>query len=816
MLRVRYLPFGCVVLVMLTSLAGAQSAPTQAGGADLEAPQPQPAPKYTDAWDVLPANFEAQNHLGLPLLKHLAADQKQFWIDGGTKWNAKKAKQFAPFAGFTAALIASDSWLSKQVPTGEIKRSQTVSNYGVYSLIGAGGGAFLWGALTNNDHLREAGFLSGETAVDSTLITYAFKGLSQRPRPNHGDGSGQFFQGGASFPSEHAAIAWSVASVMAHEYPGPLTKLLAYGLASAVTVTRVTGKEHFPSDVVVGSALGWYMGRHVYNAHHNSELGGAPWGTVHWKSESERPRVENMGSPSVPLDSWIYPALERLAALGYVSSGYLGQRPWTRMQCAQMLDEARDQLTLDTGVPQRDGNLYSALMQEFSPELGRIGGAYNVGLRVDSLYTRVTGISGAPLRDSFNFGQTIVNDYGRPYSEGFNTYDGATVEGEAGPLFFSAQAEYQHAPSTPSYPSSTLQAIAGANFTGVLPNGTAATSRFQLLTATAGVTWHNTQFSFGNQSLWLGVGESGALLMSNNAEPIPMLRIQSVTPYRIPLLSSILGPVSAEFFVGQLSGHHWEVNSPNVVGPNIAPQPFIHGEKLSFKPTRNLELGMGVTAMFAGPGLPFTWSNFLRTYYVHSPNAATNPGKRTSEFDIGYRLHNFITLYLDSMVVDEFSPIGSSRPTLNPGIYLPRLPKLPHLELRAEGFKEPLTTEFSPGFVYFDARRYLDGYTNDGLLMGSWIGRAGRGGQGWLTYWFSPRSKLQFSYRHQEVSKDFIGGGRLVDYSLAGQTMLRKDLELSGSMQYEQWHFPDLAAGRHSNLTTSVQLTFLPHWKLSR
>ena len=168
----------------------------------------------------------------------------------------------------------------------------------------------------------------------------------------------------------------------------------------------------------------------------------------------------------------------------------------------------------------------------------------------------------------------------------------------------------------------------------------------------------------------------------------PMFKIDSVSPFEIPLLSKLIGPVRTQFFIGQLSGQHWEycaaascsalVNWQGVVGPNIDPHPFIHGEKISFKPTPNLELGMGVTAMFGGPCLPVTWHNFISTYYVHSANPANNPGKRSSAFDFTYRvpgLRDWLTVYGDSLVVDEISPIGSSRPTLNFGVYLPKIPK---------------------------------------------------------------------------------------------------------------------------------------------
>jgi hypothetical protein len=256
---------------------------------------------------------------------------------------------------------------------------------------------------------------------------------------------------------------------------------------------------------------------------------------------------------------------------------------------------------------------------------------------------------------------------------------------------------------------------------------------------------------------------------------------------------------------------------PTVVGPNIVPQPFIQGGKISFQPTANFEFGMGYTAMFGGPGLPVTFANFFRTFYIHSPTAANNPGKRISEADFSYRipgLRNWLTFYFDSLVTDEISPIGSTRADVNPGIYMPHLPKIPKLELRAEGFNVSRTNEFSPGFVYADNRRFLDGYTNDGVLMGSWIGWAGRGGQGWLTYWLSPRNKVQLGYRLQGVSPNFIQGGRLVDYSAQSEFMLGHDLSVSGLFQYEEWRFPVLSPSRQSDVTASMQLTFYPHWRI--
>ena len=767
---------------------------------------------------------DPDNRLIIPFVKHLATDQQTFWT-APAHFRVSDLKWAVPFVGATAAFMAGDSWISKQIPLGKVQTSKTFSDYGAYSLIAAGGGAFVLGHLTGDDHMSEAGLLSGEAAINSTAVAYLFKNATQRPRPYQANGSGTFFQGGSSFPSEHAAIAWSIASVMAHEYPGTLTKILAYGLATGISATRVTGQQHFSSDVIIGSALGWYFGRQVYRAHHDADLGGDSWGDLLPESSGDKERnPANMGSPYVPLDSWVYPGLERLIALGYIKSGFLGIRPWTRLECARMLEEAEQNIADQDDMSSVATRIYSDLAQEFSPETGRLNGAANLGASLDSVYARATNISGPPLRDGYHFGQTIINDYGRPYGEGVNAIGGVIAHAEAGPFAFFVRGEYQHAPAVGSDALPVLQAIANADFTSPVADTRGEINRLDLVEGTASFTWRNTQLSFGKQSQWLGPGESGSLLMSNNAEPVLMLKLDNVSPYRIPLLSNLLGPVRVEYFLGQLAGHQFELNGNQLLGPGgISPQPFLDGAKFSFKPTTNLEMGMGFTAQFAGPGLPFTFGNFIRTFYVHTQNTSTttgnNPAKRITNADFSYRvpgLRDWLTIYGDFLTVDEISPIGSTRATVNPGIYISQFPKLHNLEFRAEGIHEPLTNEFAPGFVYYGVRRYRSGYTNDGNLMGSWIGRAGRGAQGWLTYSFSARSRLQFGYRLQEVSRQFLEGGRSEDFSVAADVAISNNVALQGFVQEERWSFPLLAPAQQSDFSAGFQLTFYPRLQLSK
>jgi len=777
-------------------------------------------------FDLQPGE-DPQNRLISPFVKHLVSDQKEFWTFPA-RLQVKDLRWIAPSAGVIGAFIASDSWWSKQVSASHVGTSKTFSDYGTYSLIGLGGASFLFGQMMHNDHMSETGLLAGEATIDSTAVAYLFKELTQRQRPLQDHGNGTFFAGGSSFPSEHSAIAWSVASIVAHEYPGWLTEAGAYGLASAITMTRVTAKQHFPSDVIVGSLLGWYFGREVYRAHHDPEEGGTAWGNALDESHAEHPRnPENMGSPYVPLDSWVYPAIDRLIALGFVHSDMVGMRPWTRMQFARLLDDAGTELQSDDReMSSSEQKLFSALSGYFQNERARLDGASNVGLKVDSVYTRSTGIFGQPLRDGFHLAQTIVNDYGRPYAEGFNNVTGVESEAEGGPFYVAFQAEYQHAPVMPSYPASALSLEASADEVPAISNYSPGVNRFRLLDSSAGFTFNNFQVSVGKQSLWLGPGYGGPFLFSNNAEPIPMVRLDQVAPVYVPGLSRLLGPMRAEFALGRMDGAHWINSDGTFYGPGINNQPFIHIDKVSFQPTKNFEFGMGISAVFGGPGSPVTWGNFFLTY---SPRCAigTCPivlfnkdyGDRSSAADFSYRLphlRDWATLYVDSLVTDEISPIGSSRPAIRAGLYLPKLPKLSKLDLRAESvYTDAPNTVFIGN--YYDNGRYRSGYTNYGQIMGSWIGRAGKGGQAWATYWLSPRNTLQFQYRRQVMSKDFIsGGGGLNDFGLQVTMQPNSDFSLQGLIQYETWNFPVLAPIPKTNVTASLQLTFYPKWSINK
>ncbi len=291
-------------------------------------------------------------------------DQKRIWTSP-SHIRLSDANWLVPLGGITAGLFVTDREYSASIsqnPT-TVKHYKTVSNYGIAGLIGGGAGLYLLSFPTHNERWRETGFLAGEAALNSLVTVEALKYSLGRERPYQGNGSGSFFNGGTSFPSEHAASAWSIAGVIAHEYPGKLPSLLAYGAASAISLSRVQGRQHFPSDVLVGSVLGYLISQNVYRHRHNVEIGGAAWESPQEFVNDDKVRTASfMGSPYVPLDSWIYPALERLAALGYVKTDSLGLRPWTRLECTRLLGEAAELLP-ETDAPSEVQQLFSTLSE---------------------------------------------------------------------------------------------------------------------------------------------------------------------------------------------------------------------------------------------------------------------------------------------------------------------------------------------------------------------------------------------------------------------------------------------------------------------
>jgi membrane-associated phospholipid phosphatase len=790
-----------------------RSAAAKESNSRAETKETTPPKKIVSDPDEEPFERSQRGFKGLG--KRFLVDQEQIWTSPA-KIRFSDAQWLVPLSGITAGLFVTDADYSRQLshnPT-TIGNYSTASNVGIGALVGGAGGMWLLGQIKHNEHWSETGFLSGEAALNSLVAVESFKYSLQRERPYQGNGSGPFFQsGGTSFPSEHAAAAWSVAGVIAHEYPSPFMKVMAYGLASVVSFSRVRARQHFPSDVLVGSVIGNLVAQDIYSRHHDPALGGGEWRSIgEFVRGDGNLSPANQGSPYVPLDSWVYAAFDRLIATGYANSAMLGQRPWTRLECVRLLNESSEVLAArgEGGTTER---LVDELRAEFRDQFESPGGGDNVHGRVESIYTRFTGISGSPLTDPYHFGETLINDFGRPYQEGFNNVTGFSGWATAGRWVFYARGEYQHSPGGPAYSEAVRNFIAAADENPVLPGSPIAEqNQLRALDVYAGLSLSNWQVSYGQESMSWGPGRMGSLLFSDDAAPIRMFRINRVSPFQLPWLFRRLGPVRMDAYFGNLAGH------------NFPPNAFFHGEKISFKPTPNLELGFSRTVVLGGVGRPLTphaiWISYVSTSSPFVETAQNDPGKQTGGFDFSYRvpyLRNWLTLYCDSLSDDDPSPLAAPRRAgINPGIYLPQLPGLRNLDLRVEAAYTDITMEGQiPGkFIYWDGF-YHDSYTNKGHLLGNWVGRDGKGYQAWSRYSLSARNFVEVGYRHGQVSPQFVpGGGTINDGSIRADFLIHRQWSVSASVQYEQWRFPILATGPQTNVTSSVAVTFLPiSWK---
>jgi len=212
-------------------------------------------------------------HIGA-LAHKLAAN---IWLDQRTIWTSPfhmRKAEAGKWIGFTALITGAvltdrrTAHIFRNSPS-QVSWGDHVSNIGAaYTVLPVFAGFYAAGVFANNEKARETGILSGEAILDSLIVVEGLKLAAGRNRPNAPSKPGDFFQGGASFPSGHSAETWALASVIAHEYANrKWVPWVAYGLATTVAAARITAQKHYTSDVIAGSAMGFFIGRFVVNTH---------------------------------------------------------------------------------------------------------------------------------------------------------------------------------------------------------------------------------------------------------------------------------------------------------------------------------------------------------------------------------------------------------------------------------------------------------------------------------------------------------------------------------------------------------------------
>lgn len=236
--------------------------------------QPDAAPTPTDA---LPDAPQAQSRSDLTIRAvpvNVLKDQGVIWTSP-FHIHGKDLKIVVPLVLATGAAIATDKTTLRDVVSLDPafnNNNTNASNVMIGGFIAAPVILYGVGHFRDNEHARETGLLGAEALLDGVVVEQGMKLIFWRERPYQDRGRGRFFQSSAgvdsSFPSSHSVLAWATAAVIGSEYRNPWTEVLVYTGAAGISFTRLMGQQHFPSDILVGSAAGWLVGHYVYKRRH--------------------------------------------------------------------------------------------------------------------------------------------------------------------------------------------------------------------------------------------------------------------------------------------------------------------------------------------------------------------------------------------------------------------------------------------------------------------------------------------------------------------------------------------------------------------
>jgi len=225
---------------------------------DFEYPPSDPAPNTSTSAE--------KPGLGKRLATRFGQDQKRIYR---APFRAKNLKWDAVFLVGTAAFIAADRRIETNVSHSDFNAWQNTSDIGVGGLAASLAGVWLYGLKTNHPHARETGDIELETLINTFLIYTPMQLILARQRPDEGNGNGDFFKHHAintSFPGGHAMFTWAMASVLADEYPKPWARILSYGAAFTVTLSRFMARDHWASDMFAGTVLGLGIAENTFHA----------------------------------------------------------------------------------------------------------------------------------------------------------------------------------------------------------------------------------------------------------------------------------------------------------------------------------------------------------------------------------------------------------------------------------------------------------------------------------------------------------------------------------------------------------------------
>jgi len=387
-------------------------------------------------------------------------------------------------------------------------------------------------------------------------------------------------------------------------------------------------------------------------------------------------------STNVPLNHWSYNTMDKLSEVGLTASDMPATKPFSRLEMARLIIESTEKAVQGPPPTEIVRDLLSRLQDEFSVEVDYLQGkemsAGNFLKPIEDPYVRMVYSKNTP---------DLENESGDVFDTQDNWRAGFATRG----VFWDRVSFYLH----PEYKSpweegSRVRIIEGYGTLGLGP----------------------VDVQVGKDSLWWGPGNHGAMIMSRNAEGLPMLKVSNPSPVLLPWIFKYLGPFKFTYFVGELEEDRYQPNA------NLT------GLRLDIKPLPNFEFGLSRTIMFGGDNYETNYWDYLQIFWPKNVQGNEN---QLAAIDASWRIPmpkklpwRALKLYGEYAGEDS---AGFSKYRPNIGMQVQDIGWHGSTDFRIEYAKTHLGE--SPG-VFYNHHIFQSGYTHKGEVMGHHAGTDAR------------------------------------------------------------------------------------------
>jgi hypothetical protein len=372
-------------------------------------------------------------------------------------------------------------------------------------------------------------------------------------------------------------------------------------------------------------------------------------------------------SSNITVNNDIYDLLLHLEAKGVIQSGLLTTRPLSRKEVFRLILEAERNSEGKGLVIQQ---LINALKDKFKDEIEEI--KYNIDLYGKYIYS-----------NSNNTEELAYNNDGDNYKKGSNFRLGFTSGAEVRWFSFHLNPEIRYSDSDTDL--TIKRAYGSLNFLGL-------------------------ELELGKDSQWWGPGYHGSLLVSNNPEPLTILKLTNPQPVILPSIFKYLGIFKFTIFATRLEKDR-EISSP-----------YLWGIRINFKPNPYLELGFQRTALLGGKGQSQDSKTWLNSFTGRGENeTGRGAGDQRAGVDLKATLPfswQPLQIYAEADGEDEAGGLPTKWAYLT-GLYLPRIFDYERFSFRTEYATNHIKDHPN---IWYSHSIYKSGYTYKGNIIGHHMG----------------------------------------------------------------------------------------------